>query len=371
MPARPAHDYDGGGGGGHNIWYHNKKRERRPRGVRAPTRCVISRDAGRTRADWAGIQQLCVYFAQGCCTAGQNCTFLHRAPTEQDAVTLEKDHSRDCFGRDRGRDDKDDRGGVGSAMRDCRTLFVHYGGAGKLSAAEVQRLASENFGEWGRLHKVHVVPAKALVFVSYEWRCNAEFAKEAMQAQGFYGSSEGEVLEIKWANDDPNPGVVRQVKRSREELFVRAVQDEVARLPEDRKQARILQMSLAATGAYPDTDAQYNIATLPGVSTYAGPSVGVYVEPPPPPVVEEDDISRYLPPDDDAHDPYYDYTRQGAPQVDAGSAAPGVDPAQGGRPEEANEVAATGQHHGSTTADGAAQHALGLLAGYGSDADSD
>mmetsp|Transcript_6929 Transcript_6929/g.17742 ORF Transcript_6929/g.17742 Transcript_6929/m.17742 type:complete len:140 (-) Transcript_6929:918-1337(-) len=83
QPARPAHDYDGGGGGGHNIWYHNKKRERRPRGVRAPTRCVISRDAGRTRADWAGIQQLCVYFAQGCCTAGQNCTFLHRAPTEQ------------------------------------------------------------------------------------------------------------------------------------------------------------------------------------------------------------------------------------------------------------------------------------------------
>jgi len=258
-------------------------------------------------------------------------------------VTLARDHSRDCFGRDRARHDKDDRKGVGSALRDCRTLFVHYGGAGGLSASEVQQLATENFGEWGRIRKVYVVPAKTLVFVQYEARCSAEFAKEAMQAQGLTGSGAGEVLEIKWANDDPNPGVVRQVKRSREEMFVRAVEDEVARLPEERKEARVLQMSLAATGAYPDTDAQYNLSTLPT----GGPSISPVVEYEPP--VVEDDISRYI-----ADDPsFYDDYENGAKSQQ--------------RRAYGGDVAI---HPRTGTDGGGARDALGLLAGYGSGSES-
>uniref|UniRef100_A0A061SK89 Pre-mrna-splicing factor cwc2 n=1 Tax=Tetraselmis sp. GSL018 TaxID=582737 RepID=A0A061SK89_9CHLO len=258
QPARPVYDSDTSD---YNIWYHKKmgtrEPRRGPRGSRAATKCVLATDAGYTRADRGGVRQFCIYFARGCCTLGERCLYLHRIPNEQDAAVLGRDLSQDCFGRTRAPDHKDDREGVGSMLRDCRTLFVFYGGAGGRSADDTRELVMDSFQEWGPIRSINVIPTKTIAFVQYYWRCSAEFAKEAMHAQCLKGSGSNEVLSVCWANDDPNPVAVRQVKREREHVFDTAVQNHVESLPEDQKRARLLQEQMAATGAYPDTDAMY------------------------------------------------------------------------------------------------------------------
>ena len=57
------------------------------------------------------------------------------------------------------------RAGVGSYERECRTLYVHYGGAGTLPAAQVRQLMDENFKEWGPIEDVYVVPSKTIAFI--------------------------------------------------------------------------------------------------------------------------------------------------------------------------------------------------------------
>jgi hypothetical protein len=50
--------------------------------------------------------------------------------------------------------------------------------------------------------QVTVVPLKGAAFVRYKHLANAEFAKEAMMNQSLEGN---EVLNIRWATDDPHP----------------------------------------------------------------------------------------------------------------------------------------------------------------------
>ena len=60
---------------------------------------------------------------------------------------------------------------------------------------------------------VYVVPNKTIAFVRFHLRASAKFAKEAMSNQQLRGSSTSEVLNIKWANDDPNPVAVQRYAR--------------------------------------------------------------------------------------------------------------------------------------------------------------
>eukprot|EP00887_Chlorella_sp_A99_P000567 scaffold17.g567.t1 len=176
--------------------------------------------------------------------------------------------------------------GVGSYERECKTLYAHYGGAGTLPALQLRKVVEENFKEWGPIEDVHIVPLKTIAFVRYEWRSSAEFAKAAMHQQTLRGTDTTEVLDVRWANDDPNPRAVARVQREREEAFrdayVRAEVSEggkgggrgpprrafaAARVNEmepEAKRARIQQLHLQATvrpgaaaASYPDTDAQY------------------------------------------------------------------------------------------------------------------
>jgi hypothetical protein len=94
--------------------------------------------------------------------------------------------------------------GVGSYERECKTLYVNYGGAGTLPAEQVRpsavdvqggacrqllrkplpaplrpsaataahccllqlrKIVADNFSEWGPLENVHLVPAKTLAFI--------------------------------------------------------------------------------------------------------------------------------------------------------------------------------------------------------------
>lgn len=53
----------------------------------------------------------------------------------------------------------------------------------------------------------------------YRWRSSAEFAKAAMHQQTLSGSSAAEVLDVRWANDDPNPRAIVRVHHEREQAM--------------------------------------------------------------------------------------------------------------------------------------------------------
>jgi hypothetical protein len=78
--------------------------------------------------------------------------------------------------------------GTGSYERVCTTLYVHYGGAGSMAGERLRVLMKENFGEWGPIDDIYIVPAKTIAFVRYNWRSSAEFAKAAMHQQTLTGA---------------------------------------------------------------------------------------------------------------------------------------------------------------------------------------
>lgn len=73
------------------------------------------------------------------------------------------------------------------------TLYVNYGGAGHYATPQLRHLLLQNFGEFGPIRSIYIVPAKTIAFVKYHWRASAEFAKEAMDSQTLTGSTMKEV----------------------------------------------------------------------------------------------------------------------------------------------------------------------------------
>jgi RNA recognition motif-containing protein len=51
----------------------------------------------------------------------------------------------------------------------------------------------QNFGEFGPVKHIHIVPAKTIAFIRFHWRVTAEFAREAMDQQQLTGSTLHEV----------------------------------------------------------------------------------------------------------------------------------------------------------------------------------
>ena len=284
-PARKQHDPETGPRQEHaydsdnyNVWYGKSARGRergRPPQKIAATRCDAVLDSGRTRGDAARQTTHCLHFARGCCVSGLDCPFLHRLPTAVDDARASPMH--DCFGREKHPDEREDNGGVGSYIRNVRTLFVYYGGAGEWSRDRVIALLERQFSEWGPVEDVYAVPVKCIGFVRFKFRSSAEFAKEAMMGQRLTKTMT-EPLTVRWANDDPNPTAVRRVKREREETAADAIVRAEARAPPEQRaaMAHLRFLANARRGraetsgdddgdgdeapnplAYPDTDAQY------------------------------------------------------------------------------------------------------------------
>ncbi len=69
-----------------------------------------------------------------------------------------------------------------------------------------------------------------------------------------------ESLDVRWANDDPNPKSVRRVKRQYEEEYMDAVRSAVNELPPEQKKARLLEMQLYGTHIPPGSA----VAPYPG-----------------------------------------------------------------------------------------------------------
>ena len=222
-----------------NVWYNKWSGGDRdnPSQFASENRCNIEGDSGYTTADEVRGSYFCLFFARGKCPKGKDCQYLHRLPGLHDIFNP----NVDCFGRDRFADYRDDMGGVGSFMRPNRTLYI-----GKIHVTDdVEEIVARHFAEWGQVDSVRVLGNRGVAFVKYTNMANAEFAKEAMAHQSLEHS---EVLNVRWATQDPNPAAQKREQREIEEQAAAAVRaalppEFVAELeghdPEARKRRKV------------------------------------------------------------------------------------------------------------------------------------
>ncbi|KAL9000044.1 MAG: hypothetical protein Q9169_001289 [Polycauliona sp. 2 TL-2023] len=206
-----------------NIWYNKwsggDREDKYLSKTAAPSRCDVARDSGYTRGDKIVGSYFCLFFARGLCPKGQECEYLHRLPGIHDLFNP----NVDCFGRDKYSDYRDDMGGVGSFMRQNRTLYV-----GRIHVTDdIEEIVARHFAEWGQVERTRVLTARGVAFVTYSNEANSQFAKEAMAHQALDHS---EVLNVRWATMDPNPLAQKREARKIEEQAAEAVR---RALPED------------------------------------------------------------------------------------------------------------------------------------------
>ncbi|GME71175.1 unnamed protein product [Ambrosiozyma monospora] len=201
-----------------NIWY-GKWTGGEYNGKAALThskhRCHVEKDSGYTQADKYTTPDsvnrdkfICVYFARGLCCNGKNCDYLHRLPTDMDFFPT----TVDCFGREKFASYRDDMAGVGSFNTVNRTLYV---GRINSTSGNIELKINRAFSEYGEIERMRVIKDRRIAFVTYKLESQAQFAKEAMHGQSLDEDNENEALNIRWANEDPDP---KSQKRRREEI---------------------------------------------------------------------------------------------------------------------------------------------------------
>lgn len=173
--------------------------------VKAKYKLNVERDTGYTKADKLDRPYFCLFFAKGMCCKGKKCEYLHRVPTEEDVFPL----TVDCFGREKFADFRDDMSGVGSFNTVNKTLYI----GGLVVKDDTQELLRNEFRKFGKIAKMNIISNKNCGFVTFKDEANAQFAKEAMMGQSLYGT---DILNVKWAHEDPNPAAVKQRKRELE-----------------------------------------------------------------------------------------------------------------------------------------------------------
>jgi len=146
------------------------------------------------------------------------------------------DSSKDCFARDKFADYRDDMGGVGSFNRQNRTLYI-----GRIketgNGQETEEVVTRHFREWGTIERSKIssflfplitlclrfflsTSATSVAFVTYVSEFHAQFAKEAMACQSL---DNDEILNVRWATEDPNPVQKVAEKRRLEDMGQEAI----------------------------------------------------------------------------------------------------------------------------------------------------
>ncbi|KAL9617034.1 MAG: hypothetical protein Q9160_008151 [Pyrenula sp. 1 TL-2023] len=199
-----------------NIWYNKwsggDREDSYLSKTHAVNRCNIATDSGYTRADKVPGSYFCLFFARGVCPKGHECQYLHRLPTIHDIFNP----NVDCFGRDKHSDYRDDMGGVGTFMRQNRTLYV-----GRIHVTDdIEEVVARHFQEWGNVDRIRVLTARGVAFVTYTNEANSQFAKEAMAHQSL---DHDEILNLRWATVDPNPLAQKREAARIEEQAAEAV----------------------------------------------------------------------------------------------------------------------------------------------------
>ncbi|KAK9471528.1 uncharacterized protein V1510DRAFT_420175 [Dipodascopsis tothii] len=200
-----------------NIWYNKwsggDREDKYLSQTHAEGRCNLAKDSGYTKADKITGSFFCLFFARGICPHGKSCSYLHRLPTVMDIFNP----NVDCFGREKKADYRDDMGGVGSFMRQNRTIYV-----GRINVTDdIEEIVARHFAEWGDIERIRVLNARGVAFVTYVNEANAQFAKEAMAHQSL---DNNEILNVRWATVDPNP-----LSRAREQRRLEEQAAEVIR----------------------------------------------------------------------------------------------------------------------------------------------
>ncbi|PVF99747.1 hypothetical protein CPB86DRAFT_730801 [Serendipita vermifera] len=204
----------------YNIWYNKwaggDREDSYSNKVKSQTRCNARKDSGWTRADKTGMKYCCLYFARGCCPYGYECNYRHTLP---DPTQRLPDHAKDCFARDKFADYRDDMGGVGSFQRENRTLYV-----GRIKETgpgpDTEEVVRRHFSEWGEIDRLRVLQYRGVAFVTYVHEVHAQFAREAMACQSL---DNDEILNVRWATEDPNPTTKVIEKRRLEEIGTAAI----------------------------------------------------------------------------------------------------------------------------------------------------
>ncbi|EME43334.1 hypothetical protein DOTSEDRAFT_72676 [Dothistroma septosporum NZE10] len=207
-----------------NIWYNKWSGGDREDAIsskhQAKGRCNVALDSGYTRADKVPGSYFCLFFARGLCPKGQDCDYLHRLPNsrigKEGGLGDIFPSNVDCFGRDKFSDYRDDMGGVGSFMRQNRTLYI-----GRIHVTDdIEEVVARHFQEWGQVERTRVLPSRGVAFVTYVHLTNSEFAKEAMAHQSL---DHNETLNVRWATVDPNPVAQKREAAKIEEQAAEAI----------------------------------------------------------------------------------------------------------------------------------------------------
>jgi len=142
---------------------------------------------------------------------GYECNYLHQLPHP---AKKGPETAKDCFGRDKFADYRDDMGGVGSFQRENRTLYI-----GRIKETgpgpETEEIVRRHFAEWGEIDRMRVLQYRSVAFVTYVHEANGQFAREAMSCQSM---DNDEILNVRWATEDPNPTTKVIEKRRLEEI---------------------------------------------------------------------------------------------------------------------------------------------------------
>lgn len=143
-----------------NIWYNKwsggDREDKYLSQTKAKGRCNVAKDSGYTKADSMTGSYFCMNFARGICSKGVDCEYLHRLPGTYDLFNP----NVDCFGRDKFSDYRDDMGGVGSFMRQNRTVYV-----GRIHVTDdIEEIVARHFAEWGQIERsMYILSAVALI----------------------------------------------------------------------------------------------------------------------------------------------------------------------------------------------------------------
>lgn len=124
-------------------------------------------------------------------------------PSYQECLTI--DQSKDIFGRSRFANHREDMSGIGSFLKECKTLYVSDFKLITKSNdpnTELYEILWRHFSVWGEIEDINMLQGKGIAFIRYAHRCMSEFAREAMNSQPL---DFDEIITIKWANDDPDP----------------------------------------------------------------------------------------------------------------------------------------------------------------------
>lgn len=196
----------------YNIWYNKWTGHRNSFSEPAIYKLDPIKDVGRTKGSADKSSSFCLFFARGCCPHGSNCRFWHRIPCPEDREEIPVD----LFGRERHMTFREDMGGAGAFGRDNKVLYV-----GRVASyPDMEEVIIRHFSPFGEIAKVNALRSRGVVFIEYTKRIYAEFSKEVMANQKL---EKKEILNVRWATEDPNPGSKEEFQQLSEQLMYQAL----------------------------------------------------------------------------------------------------------------------------------------------------